>query len=379
VDGRPYLSTHAQSAPDVLEEIPQVVRDWSSLRRTERGEVMTPVGEARYLGVPVLQRGEILGTFVVANFPASERDEVEGAVRVAAAVSLGILAAASLVAWFLAGRVLAPVRLLTDTARSISETDLTRRIRVRGHDEVSRLAETFNAMLDRLEDAFRTQRRFVDDAGHELRTPITVIGGHLELLGDDPIERRETIALVTDELDRMNRIVDDLLVLAKAEQPDFLDLETVDVTALTSEVFAKAQALGPRNWRLEDAGKGRIVADRQRLTQALMQLAQNAVQYTDDEDVVAFGSGIADGHARFWVRDGGPGIALEDQQRIFERFARGPAGRRRSDGAGLGLSIVHAIVEAHHGRIELHSRPGTGATFTAVIPIDQPEPSEVPR
>ena len=112
--------------------------------------------------------------------------------------------------------------MLADTARSISETDLTRRIPVSGRDEIAELARTFNAMLDRLEAAFATQRAFVSDASHELRTPITIVRGHLELLGDDPQERRETIALVTDELDRMSRFVDDLLLLAKAERDDFL-------------------------------------------------------------------------------------------------------------------------------------------------------------
>ena len=115
-----------------------------------------------------------------------------------------------------------PAAALGDTARSISETDLSRRIPVTGNDEIAELARTFNAMLDRLERAFATQRAFVSDASHELRTPITIVRGHLELLGDDPEERRETVALVTDELDRMSRFVDDLLLLARAEREDFL-------------------------------------------------------------------------------------------------------------------------------------------------------------
>jgi signal transduction histidine kinase len=225
-------------------------------------------------------------------------------------------------------------------------------------------------MLDRLESAFATQRRFLDDAGHELRTPITIVRGHLELMSQDPDERRETLALVMDELDRMSRLVEDVLTLAKAERPDFLDLETVDVETLSREVFAKAVALAERDWRLGTVGRGMIVADRQRLTQALVQLAQNAVQHTDGGAVIAISSTVSEGAARFSVRDTGPGVPPEDRERIFDRFGRG-AGPRR-EGAGLGLAIVRAIAEAHGGTVELDSRLGRGAALTVVVPVDPP-------
>lgn len=148
-----------------------------------------------------------------------------------------------------------------------------------GTDDVAQLARTFNTMLDRLEVAFLAQREFVDNAGHELRTPITVIRGHLELMGDDPGEREETRALVLDELARMNRMVDDLLVLAKSERPDFLKLEEVNLTELTVEVVAKARGMADRAWRVDATADAVIVADGQRLTQALMQLVSNAVRH----------------------------------------------------------------------------------------------------
>jgi signal transduction histidine kinase len=180
-----------------------------------------------------------------------------------------------------------------------------------------------------------------------------------------------------DELERMSRIVNDLLLLAKAQQPDFLDLATVDLHALTQDLHAKATALAPRRWVLEDVGRGLIVADHQRLTQAIMQLAQNATEHTTEGAEIALGSAVVNGQARLWVRDSGPGIPLEDQQRIFQRFAR-TGGRLGSAGAGLGLAIVRAIAEAHHGRVQLRSDPGEGATFTIAIPVDQPvlEPEE---
>jgi signal transduction histidine kinase len=280
----------------------------------------------------------------------------------------------------LADRILKPVRSIGNTARSISESQLTRRIDVEGHDEIAQLAATFNDMLDRLEDAFQTQKEFIDDAGHELRTPITIIRGHLETRELEPEDRERVTALVLDELDRMARLVDDLVLLARSERPDFLDLTVVDVPVLTEEVRDKAEMIARRGWTVDGVGTGRIVADRQRLTQALLQLAQNASQHTQEGDAIALGSGVANGEASFWVRDTGPGIDARDRGRIFRRFQRGRDGRRPSGGAGLGLAIVQAIAKAHHGRIELASDPGKGSTFRLVIPIDQPErPEGIPR
>jgi len=350
----------------------RLVDRWGTVSRTERGEVSTPAGTVEYLAVPVRAGGSTRGVFVAAIFRDLELADISPAIWGAAGVGLATLLVGSLLAWRVAEGVLRPVRLVTETAAAISTSELTRRIEVEGRDEISRLAATFNEMLDRLEEAFRVQRQFVDDAGHELRTPITIIRGHLEVADADPEERQKTTALVMDELDRMSRIVNDLLLLAKARQPDFLDLDTVDLRTLTKDLHAKATALGPREWRLEDVGRGLVVADRQRLTQALMQLAQNATEHTSPGAEIALGSAVANGWATLWVRDSGTGIPLEDHDRIFQRFARTGGGRRGSAGAGLGLAIVRAIAEAHHGRVELQSRPGVGATFAVVIPVDQP-------
>ncbi|HEX2403600.1 MAG TPA: HAMP domain-containing sensor histidine kinase, partial [Acidimicrobiia bacterium] len=274
--------------------------------------------------------------------------------------------------WVVAGRVLEPLRLLNQTARTITETDLTQRILVRGDDELAGLARTFNEMLDRLQQAFATQRAFIDDAGHELRTPITIIRGNLEVSGDDPDEWQGAKPLVLDELDRMGRIVDDMLLLAKAEQPDFLQLGPIDLAEFTEEVAAKVRPLADRDWKLEEKAHVVIDADRQRLTQAMVNLARNAVQHTAPGDLIALGSSANGGAARIWVRDQGPGVALDQHDLIFKRFARGRGSRRASDGAGLGLSIVRAIAETHGGRVELTSAPGFGATFMLVLPFERP-------
>lgn len=367
IDRRLYRSARAGDGEYRPGEVLRAVALESPLAEAHRGTVETSTGPASYLNVPVEIGDRVLATFTIVNFPANERHEIERAITVAAQVFAAVLLLSFFVAWGAAGRVLAPLRTLRDTAQSITETDLTQRLSVHGRDEVAQLGRTFNDMLDRLEAAFAGQRRFVDDAGHELKTPITIVRGHLELLPDDPDDRRETVALVTDELDRMSRIVNDLIVLAKAEQPDFLRPAPVDVEMLTGELHDKLAAIAPRDWRVDSVGSGMIIADRQRLTQAVVQLAENATKQTGEGEIVAIGTFVADGEARIWVRDSGPGVPREEQARIFGRFSRGSSGRR-TDGAGLGLSIVDAIARAHGGRVELSSRPGLGATFTVVVP-----------
>jgi HAMP domain-containing protein len=166
-------------------------------------------------------------------------------------VSVAVLVLASVAAWSLAGRVLRPVAQLTDTALQITETDLSARIPVEGDDELARLGHTINSMLDRLETAVVSQRSFLNDIAHDLRTPITVVRGHLEVLGDDPHERQETLELVTEELDRMGRFVSDLLVLAKAEQPDFLRVGLVDLGEWAGDLLSRVESLADRRFVLD--------------------------------------------------------------------------------------------------------------------------------
>ncbi|MEO1209697.1 MAG: HAMP domain-containing sensor histidine kinase, partial [Cyanobacteria bacterium J06638_20] len=204
-----------------------------------------------------------------------------------------------------------------------------------------------------------------------LRTPITVIQGQLETLAYRPEKQSETISLITNELQQMNRLVNDLLLLTKAERPDFLILKPEDLDWLTEELYLKARSLTPdRNWRLEAKGLYPATLDRQRFSQAVMNLVQNAVRHTQPGDVITLGSTVTDDHLKFWVRDTGEGIALADQTGIFERFARANNNNRQFEGAGLGLSIVTAIVQAHGGRVELSSSLGKGSTFTLIMPLE---------
>ena len=333
------------------------------------GVLQRPRGEIRWAKVTVAQPGRAPdAAFVVAFHPERERARVDSVFHTLLVISGVALLLTVGIAWGVAGRILAPVRVVRAAAAQLTEQDLTRRIPVHGHDDIAALAETFNGMLDRLERAFAAQREFVDDAGHELRTPITIVRGHLELMGDDPAEREETVRLVTDELDRMSRIVEDLLLLAKAERPDFVSPEPFQVAELTADVYVKARTLGERDWQLAEVADLEAELDPQRITQAMVQLAQNAVQHTTPGQTIRIGSRTDGTDLELYVADSGPGVQPQDAEVIFERFRRGTARRgARGSGAGLGLSIVKAIAEGHRGRVRLHGTPGGGATFALVL------------
>ncbi len=319
--------------------------------------------------------GDSTGSMLVIQYTQEARAQVDSGFGAIAWIALIGIILSSGVAWLVAGQILAPVREVYRVARDIGEHDLTARVPVDGSDDIAAVATTFNQMLDRLETVHATQQRFVDDAGHELRTPITIVRGHLELLSEDPQERAATLRLVSGELDRMSRIVTDLLVLARAEQPDFVRIAGCDAASLTLDIEAKAQALGDRRWQLMEVAEGSVRLDPQRVTQAVLQLAANAVQVTDAGDRVRIGSRYegegSDRRFRIWVQDTGPGVAAADAERIFERFARGDStGARR--GSGLGLAIVRAICDGHDGSAWVDSVLGEGATFGIDIPAPVP-------
>lgn len=331
------------------------------------------LGEVRYLAIPVtLADDSARGVIVAAYLADAERAEAGDAARLMLLVGSGTVLVAAGAAWLLAGRILRPLRDVVDTARRISDSDLSQRIPSRGdgdRDELSALVDTVNGMLDRVENGVAAQRRFIDDAGHELRTPITIVRGHLEVVdADDPADVRSTVALVDDELERMNRMVSDLLLLAHSEQPSFLRVQPVDVGALTAEVFEKVSRLADRDFALNGSAPVTALLDPQRITQALVALADNACRFTRSGGRISIGSQLHGGFLRFWVADSGPGVSPADRARIFERFARGAPTRQDSDGAGLGLSIVRAIAVAHGGDVLLDSVEGRGAVFTVAIP-----------
>jgi HAMP domain-containing protein len=263
-----FYRSSPRARPEILKQNSPLMKRWSRLTAPTQGEESAndpELGSLPYITKPVQVDGQTVGIFVVVHTTAGEQMEVLEAVGVVIQVTGGVLVVALVLGWFASGRVLAPLRLLSSTAQSINESDLNQRIQVNGAGEIPDLAATFNAMMDRLQSAFTSQRNFINDAGHELRTPLTIIRGHLELMGDDPTEQAETLKIVMDELDRMNRFVDDLIVLTKSERPDFLYLETVDLETLTQELFSKACALADRCWVLDKVGQGFVRLDRQRI------------------------------------------------------------------------------------------------------------------
>ncbi len=333
------------------------------------GRYATPAGQVRYAAVPIGGGSQgAPATYVVAQFVSTETvDAVTRALLVSALV-LGIPIV--VVAWLLAGRALRPVRGMAATASSINAANLQGRMVPRHApgsrlwDEFDELSGTVNEMLDRLETAFAGQRRFLDEAGHELRTPMTVIRGYLELIEDDPQSLPETVEVVSDELDRMGRLVADLQVLASSARPDFLQPGPVDVGELVGEVLGKAATLADRDWRCDQVVSVQVWADRHRLTQALLELANNAARLTGPGDQIGIGADRVAGEVRLWVRDAGPGVDPELAGRIFERFVHRPG----SPGSGLGLSIVAAIAAGHGGRVEVLPEEPHGARFVLCLP-----------
>lgn len=361
-----------RSGAEANEPLPELIESWRGLEESERGELEGAEGTVRYLAVPILSADEAVGTFAVAFFLADEQEEVDEAVRIVAIVAAIILLGGSAAAFLAVGRVVAPLRELRDAARSVSGADMTKRLEVRGDDELAQLGVTFNLMLDRLELAFSTQRAFIRDAGHELRTPIAIVRGHLELLAeeDDDPRRQETFAILAGELDRMTRFVNDMLLLARAERPDFLQLETVDLGTLCDDVLTKASALGARDWSIAQRTSRRIVGDPHRLTQAMVNLATNSVANSLPGDRISIGSRIDGRTAVLWVEDEGRGIDPVEHESVFEPFRRGRG--TRYEGSGLGLAIVAAIAAAHGGHAEIDSEPGRGTRVALRFPVDGP-------
>ena len=373
INGQFYRASPT-ALPQILQPNSRLIKHLAKTSQQIRGQNIvsdSQVGDFLYKTEPLIINEHIAGVLIIASSTNGERQEVLAAIAIVIQVLIFSLFIALLLAWIVAGKVLQPIRTLSKAARSIGESDLTKRIPVHGQGEMADLAQTFNKMMERLQKAFQTQRNFINDAGHELRTPITIVRGHLELLEleENPEERQATIDLVLDELDRMTRFVEDLVLLAKTEQTNFLHSETIDLAYFTEELYLKAQCLSTRKWKLEGKGQGIIIGDRQRLTQAIMNLAENATQHTTQKDTIALGTSIREQQVRLRVRDTGTGIKLKDQERIFQRFARASNSLRRSEGAGLGLAIVQAIAQSHHGRIELYSLPGIGSTFTLILPL----------
>jgi two-component system, OmpR family, sensor kinase len=320
---------------------------------------------------------------VGAGQPLATVEQAQHGVAQAFIIAGALTLVIALLASYLAGaRVSSPLRRMAAVATRVDAGDLEPRMTSPegSGDEVRVLAESFNRMLDRLAEAFASQREFIADASHELRTPITVIRGQLEVLAANANPSAQDVRraerLVQGEITRISRLVDDLLLLAQAERADFLRIAPIDLRPFVNELWDGVSLTADRRFELSDVPPATLRADPDRLAQALRNLAGNAVAHTSDHAglVRLEVTSVDSDQIRFSVLDDGPGIPDSERERVFHRFHRVDAARARRDGgAGLGLAIVRAIAEAHGGSVVAAAwRNGRGARIDLELPGLQP-------
>jgi signal transduction histidine kinase len=368
-----------------------------ALSRTIDARPLDPVTvkkfERRPDGTMVYKAGE--------SFQAADLETVQRAVNQSTLDMLrnysllalvAIFAISLLVGWFVAGRLLRPIGEITHTANRMRATDLSQRINATGpRDELRMLADTLDDMLERLDTAFRAERALVEDVSHELRNPVAVVQANVEAVLADPHatseERAHALAVIGRATARMSRLLEDLLATARRRSGSFAD-QNVDLHAFVNEVVDEHRLLAEDGSLsiVTRIAKGPVVyADPESLGRALANLLSNAIRFSPANSVLTIASGSVGGWAWIAVADEGPGIAVEEQQRVFERFRRASNGDNASGSgrsSGLGLAIARQIVESHEGRLTLFSALGIGSTFVIWLPdraiADRPQRSDMP-
>lgn len=346
-----------------------------------------PGGRVRAVAVPLMLRDRQIGTLVV----ASSKARLGATTRALGwqLITLGAigLSLALVAGFFAVRRSVRPIsRILYQVEAIHAAGDLSRRV---GHgaraprDEIGRLAEAFDRMLERLEQTFRSQQRFVADASHELRTPLALIRGHLELLQQEMNGQKagHSLRIATGELDRLGRIVNDLLLLARLDEGGFaLRMRPIDLDLVVREAVLRALQPARRRVVIHLEPDLRARADPDRLLQVLTNLIANAATHGGEGvSITVTGRGEGD-RVVISVSDTGPGISEEDLPHVFERFYRGARAKAGSGGVGLGLAIATSLTAAMNGRITVESRPGSGATFHVILKrAGSAEPSTLRR
>ena len=341
----------------------------------------------RLLTLPVLSEGRVVNIVQV----AMSLESVEAARRGFLLILLGLaplaLAASGIGGWFLARRALAPVDALVESARKIEAEDLTQRLPAPpGRDELGRLTEVLNDMLGRLDRSFSAVRRFSGDAAHELRTPLTILKGEIEVAlrsSADGLELRRTLESCLEEVDRLNSLIEDLLLMTRMDGNALsLALQTVDLAEVARDVTPAVQALAEKvgsQCALVATAPLWVRGYESLLFRLIFNLAENAIKFTPAGAKIEITVKPSDSVAILEVRDNGPGIPVDQQERIFERLYRGDPAREGS-GSGLGLALVRSITQLHHGKISLSSAPGEGACFRVEFPLaaapNAPAPSK---
>jgi heavy metal sensor kinase len=399
--GRPTLSANvAGSGPELGEQFVRVYDDAGLVTIDTSAEAGSVPGDAQVVQrvlagqtstitlkadgesfrvriVPIEKDGQITGALEVGRATGDVTDTLRTLLLVLAIAYPITLATASFGGVFLAGRALSPIDRITRLARRISAEDLGQRLDLRlPDDEVGRLARTFDEMIARLDEAFRRQRQFTADASHELRTPMTVIKGQIDVALQrerDPQAYRRVLQAVNEEVDRMIRLVGSLLTLARADAGQIpIILETVSLPDVVGAAVEQVRPLASRrrvDLQISPSHPVTLRADDDLILQLLLNLMDNAIKYTAAGGQVTVGWNANGRDVELWVRDTGSGIASEHLPHLFDRFYRVDKARSRAEGGtGLGLSICRWIAEAHGGSISVESTLGQGATFRVVLP-----------
>ena len=300
-----------------------------------------------------------------------------------ALISLAVVAATVVLALVIIEIGLRPLRRMGAVAKDIAAGDLTRRVEpATPRTEIGRLGLALNAMLSQIEAAFaqrtaseRRLRRFIADASHELRTPLTSVRGYSEMLrrgaAASPVDADLARRRIEEESVRMSALVDDMLLIARLDQGRPLETEPVDLQVIARDAAADARVVAPqREITLEAPDKVVVSGDDTRLRQVVGNLVRNALVHTPGTTPIEISVTTLNGTARLSIADHGSGLRTEDRERIFEPFYRAdPSRSRDSGGAGLGLSIVNAVVTAHGGRVDVKETSGGGATFEVELPL----------
>jgi signal transduction histidine kinase len=342
---------------------------WHHLRGDE--------GPVRGLTVPIRSHGRPAGTLVLLAYEEYLDRTLSTLLSGIGAASAAGLLFALLLGALLIRRALRPLRRMTREVEAMEGAgDLSKRLGQPGsRDEVGRLAVQFDRLLGRLDEAFRSQRRFLADASHELRTPLTVARGQLELLAAE-LERpdaRRSLGIATGEMDRMARMVEDLLLLARLDEGMRLVREPVEVELVLREALLRALLTGRRPATVDVEPGLCATADGERLLQVLTNIVRNAVEHSDSDATLTLRAHADGRDVAISVADTGPGIPPGELAHVFERMFRGGEARHAApSGAGLGLAIAASLTEAMGGSIAVDSRVGEGTTFTVRLPAVAP-------
>jgi two-component system, OmpR family, sensor kinase len=373
------VSLAGQSLP-----VPEGVLEENALRSSTFYETVVDDVEIRVFSAPVFLQGvpDAVAFVQVAESLEPLNETLDQLRSILVLGSLLATLAVSSAAWFIAGAAMRPVARMSTTAQAIGgANDLSQRLEPPGSgDEVDQLAETFNAMLDRLDASFQAQRRFVADASHELRTPLTALRGNTEIMRrmvtSGTVDRESLIEGLGDmggEVDRMTRLVQDMLTLARADVGWKPEMTSVDMISIVQEAARTIAPLATRHkLALPQPESGELAAcgNADQLKQLVLILLDNAIKHTPDGTSVKLTVERAADSVTLTVEDDGPGIPEEHHNRIFERFYRPDSARTRSTGGtGLGLSIARWIAEAHSGSITLNSTPASGTRMIVTLPL----------